>query len=246
VSPDEFVTRASSLGCEGTSISFNEPTLSLEWSLDVFRLARERGLFSTYVTNGYMTPEALQLLMKAGLDAMNVDVKGDAETVRRYCKGIDVEKVWRNCRLARETGVHLEITTLVIPGVNDRNETLGAIAERILTELGPDTPWHVSGYYPAYRFTAPPTATKTLERAWHIGRETGLEFVYVGNVLGHRLENTYCPDCRALLVQRWGLSVTSYQLEQGRCPQCNRKVAGVWADIGGCGYEGKTQPKRIS
>jgi pyruvate formate lyase activating enzyme len=246
VSPDEFVNRATSLDCEGTSISFNEPTLSLEWSLDVFRLARDRGLYNTYVTNGYMTPEALQLLVEAGLDAMNVDVKGDAETVRRYCKGIDVEKVWRNCRLARGAGMHLEITTLVIPGVNDRNETLGAIAKRILTELGPDTPWHVSSYYPAYRVTAPPTATKALERAWHIGREAGLDFVYVGNILGHRWENTYCPDCGALLIERRGLSVTSYQLEQGRCPQCDRKVAGVWADIGGCGYEGKTQPKRVS
>jgi pyruvate formate lyase activating enzyme len=228
VSPDEFIARAISLGCHGTSISFNEPTLSLEWSLDVFRLARARGMYNTYVTNGYMTPEALKLLVAAGLDAMNVDVKGNAETVRRYCKGIDVENVWRTCRLARELGVHLEINTLVIPDVNDRDETLGGIAERILSELGPDTPWHVSGYYPAYRFAAPPTATRTLERAWHIGREAGLEFVYVGNAPGHRLENTYCPDCETLLVERWGLSVSSYQLEQGHCPRCDRKVAGVW------------------
>jgi pyruvate formate lyase activating enzyme len=228
MSPECFVSKTISLGCQGTSISFNEPTLSLEWSLDVFRLARARGLYNTYVTNGYMTPEALRLLAEAGLDAMNVDVKGDAEAVRRYCKGIDVEKVWRNCRLARELGVHQEITTLVIPGVNDRDEVLQGIAERIVSELGPDVPWHLSGYYPAYRFTTPPTPVSILERAWHIGKEARLAFVYVGNVLGHRLENTYCPDCGALLIERWGFGVVTCQLDGGRCPQCDREVPGTW------------------
>ncbi len=230
MSPEDFVAKAISLGCQGTSISFNEPTLSLEWSLGVFRLARAQGLYNSYVTNGYMTPEALETLVEAGLDAMNVDVKGDAGAVRRYCKGIDVEKVWHNCSLARELGVHLEITTLVIPGVNDQDEVLGRIAERIVGDLGPEVPWHVSGYYPAYRFTAPPTPVRILERAWRIGKEIGLTFVYVGNVLGHRLENTYCPDCMELLVERWGFSVTTYQLDGGCCPKCGRKVPGVWAN----------------
>jgi len=228
MSPEDFVSEAANLGCHGTSISFNEPTLSLEWSLDAFRLACARGLYNTYVTNGYMTPEALGLLVEAGLDAMNVDVKGDAQAVRRYCRGIDVEKVWRNCRLARELGVHLEITTLVIPGVNEQDEVLRGIAERIVTELGPDVPWHVSGYYPAYRFTAPPTPVEALERAWCIGREAGLAFVYLGNVGGHRLENTYCPGCGTLLVERWGLRVTASRLDRGRCPHCGREVPGVW------------------
>jgi len=230
MSPEEFVSKALDLGCQGTSISFNEPTLSLEWSLDVFRLARARGLSgNTYVTNGYMTPEALISLVDAGLDAMNVDIKGNAEAVRRYCKGIDVDKVWRNCRLARELGVHLEITTLIVPTVNDRDDVLHGIAKRILTELGPDVPWHLSGYYPAYRFTAPPTPTRTLERAWNIGKEVGLQFVYLGNVLGHRLENTYCPDCGALLIERRGLSLVSHRLEAGNCPECGRHIPGTWS-----------------
>jgi pyruvate formate lyase activating enzyme len=148
--------------------------------------------------------------------------------VRYYCKGIDVEKVWRNCRLVRELGVHLEITTLVIPSVNDRDEILQGIAERIVSDLGPGVPWHVSGYYPAYRFSAPPTPTRTLERAWQIGKEAGLEFVYLGNVLGHRLENTYCPDCGALLIERSGLSLVTYRLRPGNCPECGRHVPGVW------------------
>jgi pyruvate formate lyase activating enzyme len=227
MSPENFVQRAVDLGCEGTSISLNEPTLSLEWSLEVFRLARERDLYNTYVTNGYMTPEALQLLVEAGLDALNVDVKGDAEVVRQCC-GTDVKKVWRNCQLAVQAGIWLEITTLVIPGVNDTDGILGGIAERIVTDLGPDVPWHVSGYHPAYRFTAPPTPVRTLERAWGIGKESELRFVYLGNVLGHRLENTYCPGCGVLLVGRRGLGMTRYRLERGRCPDCGRAIPGKW------------------
>ncbi len=225
--PQDFVAKALDLGCGGTSISLNEPTLSLEWSLDIFRLARDRGLYNTYVTNGYMTPEALHLLVEAGLDAMNVDVKGDGEAVRRYC-GTDVEKVWRNCKLVVQAGVWLEITTLVIPGVNDHDEVLRSIAARILGDLGPDVPWHVSGYYPAYRFDAPPTPVRSLERAWQIGKEAGLAFVYVGNVLGHRLENTYCPECGAVVIERWGLQVAGCRLSEGRCPDCGWAVPGVW------------------
>lgn len=227
-----FISKTVNRGCQGTSVSFNEPVLSLEWSLDVFRLARARCLYNTYVTNGYMTPEALDLLVEAGLDAMNVDIKGDAQAVRHHCKGIDVERVWSNCRLARDRGVHLEITTLLVPGVNDRDEVLGDIAERIASELGADVPWHISGYYPAYRFTAPPTPLPTLERAWHIGKEAGLEFVYLGNVLGHRLENTHCPDCGAVGIERRGLDVTAYRLDHGRCHQCGRLLSGVWARNG--------------
>jgi pyruvate formate lyase activating enzyme len=229
LSPEDFVARAVNLGCRGTSISFNEPTLSLEWSLDVFRLARQRGLYNTYVTNGYMTAEALRLLVEAGLDAMNVDVKGDAEAVRRYC-GADMEKVWRNCRLARKAGVWLEITTLVIPGVNDEDEVLRGIAGRIATELGPGVPWHISGYHPAYRFTAPPTPLSTLEGVWRVGREAGLAFVYLGNVPGHRLENTYCPNCGSLLVERRGLGLAALRVEGGCCPGCDKGVPGVWGD----------------
>ncbi len=224
----EFVSEAIALGCQGTSISLNEPTLSLEWALEVFRLARARGLYNTYVTNSYMTPRALRLLVDAGLDAMNVDIKGDARAVWKYCQGIDVEKVWRNCRLARELGVHLEITTLVIAGVNDRDEVLRGIAARIVAELGPDIPWHVSGYYPAYRFRAPPTLVGTLERAWQIGTEAGLAFVYLGNVPGHRHENTECPECGTLLVRRSGLRLVSSRLQRGCCPDCSSAVPGVW------------------
>jgi len=197
-------------------------------SLDVFRLARQRGLYSTYVTNGYMTPEALSLLLDAGLDAMNVDVKGDNAAVQKLCKAIDVEKVWSVSAFAVRRGIHVEITTLVIPMVNDSDEALCGVARRLATELGPEVPWHVTAYSPAYRFTPPPTPVLTLERAWQIGREAGLKFVYVGNIPGHRYEHTYCAACDALLIRHAGFGVLENRLSAGRCPQCRQRIPGVW------------------
>ena len=232
LSPEDFLRMAEESGSQGTSISFNEPALSLEWSLDVFRLARQRSLYNTCVTNGYMTPEALALLVDAGLDALNVDIKGDAAAVKKFCKAVDVEKVWATCRLARSHGVHLEITTLIIPSVNDSEAVLRGLAERMATELGAEVPWHVSGYYPAYHFTIPATSLRVLERAWHIGRNVGLHYIYIGNLPGHRWADTYCPDCGVLLIKRRGFGVLQNRLVAGHCPQCGTRVHGVWGKAG--------------
>jgi pyruvate formate lyase activating enzyme len=227
VFPEEFVVRAQQLGCQGTSISFNEPTLSLEWALDVFPLAREAGLYNTFVTNGYMTEAALRHLAEAGLDGMNIDVKGDAEAAREHC-GADVEIVWRNCRLARELGIWIELTTLVIPGVNDDDQALKGIAQRIVNELGPHTPFHLSGYYPDYRFTVPPTPVSTLERARETALQTGLDYVYLGNVPSHSAEHTFCPSCGTILAERGLLRLLRCDITRdGRCPHCGQAVAGV-------------------
>lgn len=233
-SPERFVAETIRRRCQGTSISFNEPTLSLEWSLEVFRLARAAGLYNTFVTNGYMTEQALELLAESGLDGMNVDVKGDAEAVRGFCKA-DVEVVWRNLRRARDLGVWVEVTTLVIPGVNDDPAVLRAIGERILQDLGPDTPWHLTRYYPAYRFTAPPTPVPTLERAREQALSLGLRYVYIGNIPGHPGENTYCPSCGTMVVRRWGLQLLENRLQDGRCPSCSTTIPGV-----GWGYQPST------
>ncbi|HVN18673.1 MAG TPA: AmmeMemoRadiSam system radical SAM enzyme [Dongiaceae bacterium] len=235
VSPQQFVAMAQRKGCQGTSISFNEPTLSLEWSLNAFRLSRPVGLYNTFVTNGYMTPEALDLLVEAGLDAMNVDVKGDAAVVQRFCRGVDVDKVWTNCKRGRSRGLHIEVTTLVIHGVNDQDDILQGIAQRLTRDLGPEIPWHLSGYLPAYKFTAPPTPISTLERAWRIGKDAGLQFVYLGNVPGHRYYNTYCPSCHAVLIERDGLELRRISIDRGCCPRCGRQIAGIWTS-----GEGKT------
>ncbi len=231
VSPSHFVGLAEQLACGGVSLSYNEPTLALEWALDVFRLARARGLTAALVSNGYMTPAALALLIEAGLDAMNIDIKGGAAAVWQYSKGVDVEKVWAACGQVRAHAVHLEITTLVIPGVNDDDATLCSIASRIAGELGTDVPWHVSGYYPAYRFTTRPTPGYSLERAWHTGHQAGLDFVYVDNLPGHDHHHTYCPGCGTRLITRDGFTVQSNILHDGWCPDCGLTIPGQWSMV---------------
>lgn len=224
ISPEEFIEQTLRERCQGTSISFNEPTLMFEYSLDVFKLARARGLYNTFVTNGYMTLEALRMLRDAGLDAINIDIKGDAEAVRKYC-GADVEAVWRNVREAKKLGMHVEVVNLVIPGVNDREEQLRELTKRHLREASKETPLHFTAYYPAYKFDAPPTPVSTLERARDIAVSKGLEFVYLGNVPGHRYENTYCPGCGKLLIERYGLELAKVNIRDNRCPDCGYRIS---------------------
>lgn len=223
-SPSEFVKLMKRYDCQGSSISFNEPTLLLEYALDVFDLARDAGYYNTYVTNGYMSEGALKLLAEHGLNAMNIDVKGDKRAVQRYC-GADVDKVWRNAVQAKRWGVHIEMTTLVIPGVNDNHACLRGIAKRIKNELGKDTPWHLSAYYPAYRFESPPTPVTTLEQGRDMGVAEGLSYVYVGNVPGHPYENTYCPHCKTLLIERYVFDLRAYHITaQKSCPNCQKVI----------------------
>jgi pyruvate formate lyase activating enzyme len=223
VSPERFVRMVREVGCQSTSVSFNEPTLLFEWALDVFRLARRAGYQNTFVSNGYMTPEALRALAEAGLDAINIDVKGGAEAVRRYC-GADVRAVWRNVREALRLGLHVEVVCLLIPGVNDRPDQVAELVDAHLRSAGPGVPIHFTGYYPAYRFTAPPTPVETLERARRLAVEKGIRFAYVGNVPGHPYENTYCPECGELLIERFGFEVVRVRLDGGRCPRCRCRV----------------------
>ncbi|MGC9444397.1 MAG: AmmeMemoRadiSam system radical SAM enzyme [Candidatus Methanospirareceae archaeon] len=230
VSPERFVHLIKELDCQGTSISFNEPTLMLEYALDVFPRARAAGYYNTYVTNGYMSADALRLLVEYGLDAMNVDVKGCADAMKRYC-GADVEQVWRTIRTAKRLGAHIELTTLIIPSVNDDENCLRDIARRIKNEVGVDTPWHVTQYHPAYRSRTiglfeSQTPIAILERAWVIGKTEGLQYVYIGNVPGHPFEHTYCPRCGKLLIKRYGFAVIRYQVTaEQRCPICGARIA---------------------
>lgn len=210
--------------CKGTSMSFSEPTTFLEYAVDVFEIAKEEGLANTVVTNGYFTYEAAVLLLEKGADAFNIDIKGDAETYREYCKA-DSEKVWRNVRTIKERGAHVELTTLVIPGVNDSEGCLCEIAGRIKKEVGPKTPWHVTRYFPAYMFDRPATPVSSLEKAYQIAKQEGLLYVYVGNVPGHKYENTYCPSCGKELIGRAGLTIYKNELSKNdKCPKCGEEI----------------------
>ena len=228
ISPETFIELVRKYHCRGTSVSFNEPTLLLEYSLDIFDLAKREGYYNTYVTNGYMTVPALDMLVAHGLDAMNIDIKGETKVVKRFCTA-DVDMVWRNATRAKERGVWVELTTLVIPGVNDIGDGLSRIARRIKRELGDATPWHLSGYYPAYKFRdksyVPPTPLSSLEKARGIGMAEGLKYVYIGNVPGHPYENTCCPNCNQLLIERYGFSITRYNISPDKhCPYCGEEI----------------------
>lgn len=221
MSPEEFARRAQKRGSEGTSISFSEAaTLMLEWNLDVFRLARAAGLYNTIVTNGYMTTEALDLMIDAGLDAANVDLKGCEPKVRKIC-GISLEPVLHNITHMVERGVHVELTTLVVPGLSDDLECLETLAEWILEATGPKTPWHVNRYYPAYEYDKPATPLDKLTKAKDLARSKGLEFCYIGNVGMRGFEDTVCPNCGVLCFERARHSSRNVATDEtGSCSKC--------------------------
>jgi len=217
----ETVVEMAVHGCDdGLCASFQEPTVLTEWNLQVFRLGSEKRFYCCYVSNGYMTLEALRLLREAGMDGLKIDVKGDVEAYQRYCGGADVEKVWRNIREARKMRFHVEVVNLVVTDVNDDEESLRWVIERHLKEAGPETPLHFTRYYPAYKFSNPPTRVETLEEAYAMARKAGVLYPYLGNVHGHRYENTYCPNCGEELIKRFGYSIMRYKVtDEKRCPK---------------------------
>lgn len=226
--PEKLVEIALKNKCQGTSISFNEPTLLFEYSLDVFELAKKRGLYNTYVSNGYMTEDVLRTLVKSGLDAINIDIKGDTDMVKKYC-GIDVEKVWRNAKLAKKLGVHVEITTLLIQKLNSNEETIKGIAERILNELGEFTPFHISRFFPHYKSQEHgyiiSTPLKYMYKAHEIAKNIGLKYVYLGNLPTADHENTFCPKCSRLVIKRRVLGVEKIHLDsKGNCKFCGFQI----------------------
>ncbi|MFP4171224.1 MAG: radical SAM protein [Methanomassiliicoccales archaeon] len=214
--PGKVLEEANRRGDRGLCASFQEPTLLADWIADLFSLGGD--LYRCLVTNGYMTPEALGMLVDSGMDAMSVDVKGDADTYRDHCGGAEVEVVWRNIRLAREGGVHLEVVNLIVPGVNDREETIQRVIDRHLECAGEKAPLHFSKYHPAYLFREPPTDPEILRGARRMAKEAGVEFVYLGNLPGRDEQATFCPSCGARVIDRAG-RVRVY-LEEGRCPSC--------------------------
>ena len=227
-SPEKLINEAIDNNCQGTSISFNEPSLLFEYSLEIFKIAKKEDLYNTYVSNGYMTEEILRELVKNGLDAMNIDIKGDSDMVKKYC-GADIEKVWRNAKLAKELGVHVEITTLLIDGLNSKNEIIQGIADRIATELGELTPFHISRFYPQYKSNehgiTKPTHLKLLRNAFEIASNSGLKFVYIGNISNKKFSHTTCPNCFKIVIERSTFSVEELNVDtNGNCNFCGYHI----------------------
>ena len=223
--PEKIVEEALRGRDDGLCVSFQEPTILTDWVVPLFRMGREKGLYCCYVSNGYMTLEALRLLKESGMDGLKIDLKGDAETYQKYCGGADVEKVWRNVWEAKKLGFHVEIVNLIVTGVNDDEDCLRWVIERHLKKAGAETPLHFTRYYPAYKFHNPPTKVETLERAYEMAREAGVLYPYLGNVRGHRYENTYCPNCGEKLIQRVGYTITTYKVTSDKkCPKCSQPI----------------------
>jgi len=225
VPPATIVETAIDSGDEGVCASFQEPTLLTDWALDAFPIARGRGLYCCYVSNGYMTLEALDLLRRSGLDGLKIDVKGDEDAYQKFCGPLDASVPWRNARAAKETGIHVEIVNLIIPGVNDNDSTIATIIDRHLKYLGPETPIHFTRYFPAYKFRAPATDEARLEFARETARKAGVRYAYVGNLRGHMYEDTFCPECGERLIARDGYSIVSYKLtREKKCPRCAVRI----------------------
>lgn len=223
--PEQLIEYSKYWGDEGLCVSFQEPTLLLEYSIDVFKLGVSRGLYCCFVSNGYMTLEALRLLRESGMDGLKVDMKGDEEVYKRYCGGVDVDVVWRNIEKAREMGYHVEVVNLVVTGVNDREEQIEWVVERHLKHAGAEAPIHFTRYFPAYKFSNPPTPIKTLESAVKLARKMGVMYPYIGNVPGHWGEHTYCPECGEAVIKRMGVRPVRCKLDkEGKCLNCGFKL----------------------
>lgn len=224
--PEDVVAAAKDNGCQSISYTYTEPTIFFEYAYETARLASKEGLGNVFVTNGYMTSEALETI-KPYLDACNVDLKSFREEFYRKMCQAHLEPVLDSIRLMRKLGIWVEITTLVVPGENDGDDELRGIA-RFIAETDPDIPWHVSRFHPDYKLTDKrATPVETLRKAYSIGKSEGLRYLYVGNVYGES-ENTHCPSCGKPLVRRQGFFVSDLKLKNSSCPYCGACIAGVF------------------
>ncbi|UCF09272.1 MAG: radical SAM protein [Thermoplasmata archaeon] len=225
VPPEKVVDLALRNKDSGLCVSFQEPTMLFEYCLEVFPLAKKKGLYNCFVSNGYQTEEALRMLRDAGLTGLKIDIKGDAEVYKKYCRNVDVEKVWRNAALASDMGIHMEMVNLVISDVNDDGACIDYIIDSHLKHLGPNVPLHFTRYHPAYEFHNPPTSIRILEMAYERAKKRGILFPYLGNVTGHEYEDTYCPGCGELLIKRLGFRIVRINLkESNTCPKCAQNI----------------------
>jgi pyruvate formate lyase activating enzyme len=226
-SPEEIVSAALKAGCKSIAYTYTEPTIYFEFAYDTAKLARKAGLKNVFVTNGYMSSEALHMI-RPYLDAANVDLKAYSEDFyKTYC-GAKLSAVKETLVLMKRLGILVEVTTLLIPGLNTDSGELKQLAGFLADSLGTDTPWHISRFHPTYRLTdRPPTPVETLKKTQKIGLEAGLKYVYMGNVPGENGENTACAECGKNLIDRWGFQVKKNRIKNGACPACGCVIVGI-------------------
>lgn len=225
--PEDVVDAAIKGNCKSIAYTYTEPTIFFEFAFDTAKLAHAKGIKNVFVTNGYMTSEAVHMISPY-LDAANVDLKAFNKSFYKEVVKARLEPVKKTLKVMKSLGIFLEVTTLLIPGLNDDKKELEKLALFLVKSLGPETPWHVSAFYPTYRLTdRPPTPVETLVMAREIGIKAGLRYVYIGNVPSEDGENTFCYKCRKLLINRLGFSIIKNVLENGRCPYCGAQIDGI-------------------
>jgi len=227
-SPQEIVNSALRSGCRSIAYTYTEPTIFSEYAYDTAKLAHEAGLANIFVSNGYMTREMLETFQPY-LDAANVDLKAFSDKTYRKHIGARLQPVLDSLVNMKELGIWLEVTTLVVPGINDSPDELREAAGFISNKLGRGTPWHISAFHASYKMAdVPRTSIAILRQARQIGREEGLDYIYIGNVAEEAAQDTLCPSCGTILVGRRSYFVTGQRVEENRCPQCGITIAGVW------------------
>jgi pyruvate formate lyase activating enzyme len=227
MSPDQIVREALNTRSASISYTYTEPTVYFELASDAARLAKTKGLKNVFVTNGYMTGQCLEHIFP-DLHAANVDLKSFNEKFYKEQCGAKLEPVLRTLETMKKMGVWLEVTTLLIPGLNDAPDELTALA-RFLVAIDPDIPWHISRFHPTYRLTnIPATPSQNVRRARDLGYKAGLKYVYTGNLPGDEGENTLCHNCGGPLIDRFGFQVTRNRIREGHCPDCRAEIPGVW------------------
>lgn len=226
LSPEEIVKRALENNCASIAYTYTEPTVFFEYAYDTTKLAQAKRLKNVFVTNGYQTPETIEK-MTGLIDAANIDLKSFRDKYYREICGARLEPVLEAIKLTHKAGIWIELTTLVVPEENDSEEELTDIAEFIV-EVDKNIPWHISRFHPDYEMTdSYPTPLETLEKAAVIGKKAGLNYIYLGNIPGHALESTYCPQCGKKVIERFGYSTKSF-LEKNLCPHCDFEIPGIF------------------
>ena len=227
MTPDQIVASALDTGSVSISYTYTEPTIYFELALDTAQRATYKGLKNVFVTNGYMTEQCLESIYP-DLHAANVDLKSFSDKFYKEQCGAKLEPVLRTLETMKRMGIWLEVTTLLIPGLNDSPEELMRLAG-FLVSLDPNIPWHISRYHPTYRLTdIPPTPSKSVRKARDLGYKAGLNYVYTGNLPGDEGEKTLCHNCGELLIDRVGFRVVRNRVEKDRCLGCGIRVPGVW------------------
>ena len=227
ITAEQIIAAAKRSGCKSIAYTYTEPTIFMELCNDCGRLAKENGLANVFVSNGFMTTEAIDFASD-WLDGINIDLKAFSEDFyTRLCKGRLQPVLDTISYIAKETNIWMELTTLLIPDENDSDEELKKLTDFIVNKAGPDVPWHISRFHPQYKYLdSVPTPTGSLKKAYDIGKAAGLHYIYIGNVPGSKQENTYCYNCERLLIGRTGYRITVNNIKDGKCPDCKTTIAG--------------------